>query len=61
MLLTTQYLDEAEQLPDRVSAKKCRLIARPLYPLIFLPFISSAFVPTASMPAPSAPSQRTSL
>ena len=50
MLLTTQYLDEAEQLPDRVSAKKCRLIARPLYPLIFLPFISSAFVPTETMP-----------
>src|SRR5690606_38420187 len=24
------------------------------YPLIFLPFISSAFVPTASMPAPVA-------
>ena len=30
------------------------------YPLIFLPFISSAFVPTATMPAPSARSRRTS-
>ena len=25
------------------------------YPLIFLPFISSAFVPTATMPGPVAP------
>jgi len=30
------------------------------YPLIFLPFISSAFVPTESMPGPSAPLLKTS-
>ena len=30
------------------------------YPLIFLPFISSAFVPTATMPGPSASLRRTS-
>jgi ABC-2 type transport system permease protein len=30
------------------------------YPLIFLPFISSAFVPTAPCPARCAPSPRTS-
>jgi ABC-2 type transport system permease protein len=30
------------------------------YPLIFLPFISSAFVPTHTMPGPGAPSPTTS-
>ena len=77
MLLTTQYLDEAEQLADRIAIlHQGRIIANGTlaelkqllppaksassvdgasafsYPLIFLPFISSAFVATATMPGP---------
>jgi len=35
-----------------LSAKSTEGAAAFSYPIIFLPFVSSAFVPTASMPAP---------
>lgn len=93
IFLTTQYLEEAEQLADRIailhegkiivngtlaelkelfppakveyvkkqptlaviaglSAKSVDGASAFSYPIIFLPFISSAFVPTATMPGP---------
>jgi hypothetical protein len=43
-LATIARLELTAKSPDGASAFS--------YPLIFLPFISSAFVPTASMPGP---------
>jgi ABC-2 type transport system permease protein len=43
-----------------LSAKSTDGVSAFSYPLIFLPFISSAFVPTDTMPGPVPPSPSTS-
>jgi energy-coupling factor transporter ATP-binding protein EcfA2 len=55
VLLTTQDLDEAltwVAVFAGLSAKSVDGAAGFSYPLIFLPFVSSAFVPTDTMPGP---------